>query len=264
MEINTNPNYLNNVQNQNAQGANSATAENVVEENLFDGNEANATQNNAVSQDYQNAEMLNTFVAAFTAVMAPFMQMMTQFMPTITTALTAKDNNQDNTTIKKQANLKQAELTTTDKKEALQESVNSAAYQSKSIESPGMLAPLANGESYIAGETNRNELKTYQNHKDFIESELAKFENYKTSKRVKCPTGATEYTSFMGIYPFDAIKAADTDNDGYLNSQEIDNLKKNTRFEDQFDGYTGVMTLMKLIQQGVIKELNQKVITQSV
>ena len=80
MEINTNPNYLNNVQNQNAQGANSATAENVVEENLFDGNEANATQNNAVSQDYQNAEMLNTFVAAFTAVMAPFMQMMTQFM----------------------------------------------------------------------------------------------------------------------------------------------------------------------------------------
>ena len=74
------PNYLNNVQNQNAQGANSATAEIVVEENLFDGNEANATQNNAVSQDYQNAEMLNTFVAAFTAVMAPFMQMMTQFM----------------------------------------------------------------------------------------------------------------------------------------------------------------------------------------
>ena len=78
MEINTNPNYLNNVQNQNAQGANSATAEKVVEENLFDGNEANATQNNAVSQDYQNAEMLNTFVAAFTAVMAPFMQMIHQ------------------------------------------------------------------------------------------------------------------------------------------------------------------------------------------
>ena len=42
MEINSNPNYLNNVQNKNAQGANSATAENVVEENLFDGNEANA------------------------------------------------------------------------------------------------------------------------------------------------------------------------------------------------------------------------------
>ena len=85
MEINTNPNYLNNVQNQNAQGANSATAENVVEENLFDGNEANATQNNAVSQDYQNAEMLNTFIAAFTAVMAPFMQMMTQMMEIMST-----------------------------------------------------------------------------------------------------------------------------------------------------------------------------------
>ena len=92
MEINTNPNYLNNVQNQNAQGANSATAENVVEENLFDGNEANATQNNAASQDYQNAEMLNTFVAAFTAVMAPFMQMMTQFMTAMTANLTAEDN----------------------------------------------------------------------------------------------------------------------------------------------------------------------------
>ena len=85
MEINTNPNYLNNVQNQNAQGANSATAEIVVEENLFDGNEANATQNNAVSQDYQNAEMLNTFIAAFTAVMAPFMQMMTQLISTMNT-----------------------------------------------------------------------------------------------------------------------------------------------------------------------------------
>ncbi|MBQ2870899.1 hypothetical protein IJE86_04305 [bacterium] len=35
MEINTNPNYLNNVQNQNAQGANSATAEN-VERFLFE------------------------------------------------------------------------------------------------------------------------------------------------------------------------------------------------------------------------------------
>ena len=88
MEINTNPNYLNNVQNQNAQGANSATAENVVEENLFDGNEANATQNNAVSQDYQNAEMLNTFVAAFMQMMIQFMGMMTQQMnpqPTQTT-----------------------------------------------------------------------------------------------------------------------------------------------------------------------------------
>ena len=92
MEINTNPNYLNNVQNQNAQGANSATAENVVEENLFDGSEVKAPQNNAASQDYQNAEMLNTFVAAFTAVMAPFMQMMTQFMTTMTAALSAKDN----------------------------------------------------------------------------------------------------------------------------------------------------------------------------
>ena len=249
MEINTNPNYLNNVQNQNAQGANSATAENVVEENLFDGNEANATQNNAVSQDYQNAEMLNTFVAAFTAVMAPFMQMMTQFMTTITTALTAKDNNQDNTTIKKQANLKQAELTTTDKKEASQESVKKA---DTSI-IPGTVLPINKGETCIAYETNRNELKAYQKHKDFIESELAKFENYKSQQRGERPNNTVEYGHFMGVYHFDTIKAADTDNDGYLNSQEIDNLKKNTRFEDQFDGYTGVMTLMKLIQQGVIK-----------
>ena len=252
MEINSNPNYLNNVQNQNAQGANSATAENVVEENLFDENEAKATQNNAVSQDYQNAEMLNTFIAAFTAVMAPFMQMMTQFMTTITTALTAKDNNQDNTALKKQAE-QQAKLTTNYKKEALQESVNSAAYQSKSIESPGMLAPLANGESYIAGETNRNELKTYQNHKDFIESELAKFENYKTSKRVKCPTGATEYTSFMGIYPFDAIKAADTDKDGYLTDKEIANITQS--LSDQLGGKEAlsVRIVMDRIQRGLIK-----------
>ena len=85
MEINTNPNYLNNIQNKNAQGANSATAENVVEENLFEDTQATEILNAALTQNYSNADFFTAVATAVTAIMAPFIQMMQQWMSTMNT-----------------------------------------------------------------------------------------------------------------------------------------------------------------------------------
>ena len=217
MEINSNPNYLNNVQNQNAQGANSATAEIVVEENLFDGNEVKAPQNNAASQDYQNAEMLNTFVAAFTAVMAPFMQMMTQFMTTITTALTAKNNSDP-----------QAKYEGDVVKDP---TVKEVGVPVKTVGKLGGGGPytMISGDTYITGKTNRNELRIYQDNKDLIESELAKFENHNKGLKIREFSNSGErvyaYDLYIGEYSYDQLAAADTDKDGYLTAKELESLE---------------------------------------
>ena len=251
MEINTNPNYLNNVQNQNAQGANSATAENVVEENLFDGNEANATQNNAVSQDYQNAEMLNTFVAAFTAVMAPFMQMMTQFMTTITTALTAKNNSDPQA--KYEGDVVKNQLKDIGDKKVEDKK---APLNDKKLGGGGPYTMIS-GDTYITGKTNRNELRIYQDNKDLIESELAKFENHRKGLKIREFSNSGErvyaYDLYIGEYSYDQLAAADTDKDGYLTAKELESLESNksTRKAEDIQ-YPAVAEALRLIYSGSI------------